>query len=79
MVEETTATYACFQNTFTLADYYVKQKHQTEINPILRAINSVDRYSKIALRITCISLYDVNNVDFQRKPDAKSSDWTVKN
>ena len=68
MVEETTGTHACFQNTFTLADYYVNQKHQTEINPILRVINSVDCYSKIALRITCISLYDVN-----------SSDWTVKN
>ena len=34
-------------------------KHQTEIIPLLRAINSVDCYSEIALKITCISLNDV--------------------
>lgn len=44
------------------------QKHQTEILPILRAINSVDLLLQDYSQSNCISLYDVN-----------SSDWMVKN
>ena len=41
-----------------------RDRHQTEISHLLMAIKRCCCYFKIALKVTCISLYDVNRMPF---------------